>query len=150
MNKEIMSDVIYGSTDGVITTVAILGSVIGAEISKKYGLIIGIANLISDGFSMGVSRLNSSERKDMKAYIGSLVTFVSFVTIGIIPLTGILISNNMKSIIIMSVISFIIIGLIKGIYERRIMRSVIESVILGGSGASVSYVIANKIKKMLV
>ena len=147
--EEYISDVIYGSTDGVITTVAILGSVLGAEISREYGIIIGMANLISDGFSMGVSRLNSSERKDKKAYIGSLLTFVSFVLIGIIPLTGILISNNIRTIILMSIISFIIIGLIKGLYERRVMRNVVESIVLGGSGATVSYIIANKIKGMI-
>ena len=45
--------------DGVITTVAIIGGTLGAQIPSKYALILGASNVLADGFSMGISRYNS-------------------------------------------------------------------------------------------
>ena len=55
MNK-FLSEFIYGSIDGLITTFAIISSSIGASIPNVYIVIISIASLLSDGYSMGVSR----------------------------------------------------------------------------------------------
>jgi VIT1/CCC1 family predicted Fe2+/Mn2+ transporter len=45
---------VYGATDGAVTTFAIVAGVIGASLSPSIILILGIANLIADGFSMAV------------------------------------------------------------------------------------------------
>ena len=80
----ILSDFIYGGMDGVITTAAIIAGIIGANISTKYALILGLANLCADGFSMGISRYNSLidviEKKNSSPLIASCVTFFSFVS----------------------------------------------------------------------
>lgn len=48
-------DFIYGAIDGCVTTFAIVSGVIGAELSAAIVLILGLANLLADGFSMAVS-----------------------------------------------------------------------------------------------
>ncbi len=50
-----LKDFIYGSIDGIITTFAIVSGVIGAELSSGVIIILGLANLLADGFSMGIS-----------------------------------------------------------------------------------------------
>lgn len=45
--------VIFGGLDGTITTFAIIAASFGAGLEFKYVIIMGIANLIADGFSMG-------------------------------------------------------------------------------------------------
>ena len=48
-------DFVYGGIDGAITSFAIVTGVMGAQLSHKIILILGIANLFADGFSMAAS-----------------------------------------------------------------------------------------------
>ena len=83
-----MSDFIYGGMDGVITTSAIIAGIIGANISTKYALVLGLANLCADGFSMGISRYNSLVDMNFSTkypLYASIITFLSFVVMGAIP-----------------------------------------------------------------
>lgn len=50
-----IKDFIYGSIDGIVTTFAIVSGVYGAKLSSGVVIILGLANLIADGFSMGIS-----------------------------------------------------------------------------------------------
>ncbi|UTF61386.1 VIT1/CCC1 transporter family protein [Gilvimarinus sp. DA14] len=50
-----LRDFIYGATDGLITTFAIVAGVAGAGLSPAVVIILGAANLLADGFSMGAS-----------------------------------------------------------------------------------------------
>ena len=43
---------VYGGIDGVVTTFAIVAGVVGASLAPLIVLILGVANLIADGFSM--------------------------------------------------------------------------------------------------
>ena len=47
-----LRDVIYGAIDGAVTTFAIVAGVVGAELSTKVIIALGIANVLADGFSM--------------------------------------------------------------------------------------------------
>ena len=48
-------DMVYGATDGVITTFAVVAGVKGAGLDPQVALILGAANLLADGFSMAAS-----------------------------------------------------------------------------------------------
>lgn len=48
-------DFIYGSIDGTVTTFAIISGVVGAGLSNQTIIILGLANVLADGFSMGAS-----------------------------------------------------------------------------------------------
>jgi vacuolar iron transporter family protein len=50
-----LRDWIYGGVDGSVTTFAVVAGVIGAELSPTVILVIGLANIIADGFSMAAS-----------------------------------------------------------------------------------------------
>jgi vacuolar iron transporter family protein len=50
-----LRDWIYGGIDGAVTTFAVVAGVVGAELSPKIILIIGLANILADGFSMAAS-----------------------------------------------------------------------------------------------
>lgn len=50
-----LKDFIYGAVDGTITTFAVVSGVVGAEFSNTVIIILGLANLLADGFSMGIS-----------------------------------------------------------------------------------------------
>ena len=49
-----LRDFIYGGIDGAVTTFAVVAGVVGAELSPGIIVILGLANLIGDGFSMAV------------------------------------------------------------------------------------------------
>jgi VIT1/CCC1 family predicted Fe2+/Mn2+ transporter len=47
-----LRDAVYGGIDGAVTTFAVVSGVTGADLTARVLLILGIANLIADGFSM--------------------------------------------------------------------------------------------------
>ncbi len=53
--KRYIPEFVYGAVDGTVTTFAVVAASAGAGISSSVILILGIANLIADGFSMGSS-----------------------------------------------------------------------------------------------
>ena len=50
-----VKEFIYGSVDGAVTTFAIVAGVAGAGMSAEVIIILGLANLLADGFSMAAS-----------------------------------------------------------------------------------------------
>jgi len=50
-----LRDWIYGGIDGVVTTFAVVASVVGADLSSKVVLVLGLANLVADGFAMAAA-----------------------------------------------------------------------------------------------
>ncbi len=74
------SDALYGAIDGTVTTFAIVAGLAGASLAGPIVLILGVANLLADGFSMAVSaavatrsertrrdRLRQMEHRHLKA-----------------------------------------------------------------------------------
>ena len=47
-----LRDWVYGGMDGTVTTFAVVSGVVGAELPTTVILILGLANLVADGFSM--------------------------------------------------------------------------------------------------
>jgi VIT1/CCC1 family predicted Fe2+/Mn2+ transporter len=50
-----LRDFVYGAIDGAVTTFAVVSGVAGAQLSGTVIIILGLANLIGDGFSMAAS-----------------------------------------------------------------------------------------------
>lgn len=55
-----LRDFIYGAIDGTVTTFAVVAGVEGASLSATVVIILGVANLAADGFSMAVSNFLGS------------------------------------------------------------------------------------------
>ncbi len=56
-----LQDWVYGSIDGAVTTFAVVSGVIGAQLSIRVILILGIANLLADGFSMAAGNYSATK-----------------------------------------------------------------------------------------
>ncbi|QHL86026.1 hypothetical protein GU926_00625 [Nibribacter ruber] len=54
-NHSYLKDFIYGAVDGAVTTFAVVSGVAGANLAPQVVIILGMANLLADGFSMAVS-----------------------------------------------------------------------------------------------
>ena len=50
-----LADFVYGAIDGTVTTFAVVSGVAGAGLSSDIIVILGLANLVGDGFSMAAS-----------------------------------------------------------------------------------------------
>ena len=94
-----IAEVIYGANDGIVTTFAVVAGVAGAALDPTIVLILGVANLLADGFSMGMSNYLSQRSEadyqaaqgntttvDRPAVYTAAVTFLSFVIAGWAPL----------------------------------------------------------------
>ncbi len=55
---------VYGGVDGVVTTFAVVAGVLGASLSYNIVLILGLANLLADGFSMAASAYSSAKAEE--------------------------------------------------------------------------------------
>jgi len=60
-----LCDFVYGGIDGAVTTFAVVSGVAGAGLSPGIVIILGLANLIGDGFSMAASNFLGS-RADLQ------------------------------------------------------------------------------------
>jgi len=49
-----LKDFVYGAIDGSVTTFAVVSGVVGAGLSSNVIIVLGLANLLADGFSMAV------------------------------------------------------------------------------------------------
>ena len=56
-----LGEFVYGGLDGVITTFAVVSGVVGANLNAGVILILGLANLLADGFSMGTGSFLSKQ-----------------------------------------------------------------------------------------
>ncbi|MEA2572059.1 MAG: vacuolar iron transporter family protein [Acidobacteriota bacterium] len=64
-----LRDWIYGGIDGSVTTFAVVTGVIGADLAPAIIVILGVANLLGDGFSMAASNYlgTRTERQEIEA-----------------------------------------------------------------------------------
>ena len=56
-----LRDWVYGGIDGTVTTFAIMAGVVGASLSSSVVVILGIANLLADGFSMAAANYTGTK-----------------------------------------------------------------------------------------
>jgi VIT1/CCC1 family predicted Fe2+/Mn2+ transporter len=97
--EDYLSEFVYGGIDGAVTTFAVVAGATGARFDTKVLLVLGFANLIADGFSMGVgsylstkSQVELDAKKGKKAseepspIINGITTYLSFILVGIVPL----------------------------------------------------------------
>jgi VIT1/CCC1 family predicted Fe2+/Mn2+ transporter len=90
-----LAEVVYGANDGIVTTFAVVAGVAGAALDPGIVVILGVANRLADGFSMGLrSYLSHQSDLTYQAAVGeatdgakspkgtAAVTFLAFVFVG--------------------------------------------------------------------
>ena len=56
-----LRDAVFGAIDGAVTTFAIVAGVVGANLSLKVIVALGIANVLADGFSMAAGNYSGTK-----------------------------------------------------------------------------------------
>jgi VIT1/CCC1 family predicted Fe2+/Mn2+ transporter len=86
---------IFGALDGVITTMAVVAGATGANLGARVALILGVANLLGDGISMGASNYlglkselqqTGGDVRREAPWRHGLATTAAFVVVGTVPL----------------------------------------------------------------
>jgi VIT1/CCC1 family predicted Fe2+/Mn2+ transporter len=55
----VVGDAVLGGIDGCVTTFAVVSGAVGAGFPSTVAVVLGFANLLADGFSMGISNYES-------------------------------------------------------------------------------------------
>jgi VIT family len=61
-----LRDVVYGAIDGIVTTFAVVAGVASAGRATRVVLILGVANLAADGFSMAVCNFLGARSEEQR------------------------------------------------------------------------------------
>ncbi|MEM7756042.1 MAG: VIT1/CCC1 transporter family protein [Planctomycetota bacterium] len=165
-----LREFVYGGIDGTVTTFAVVAGVAGAGLSPAIVLILGLANLLGDGFAMAAGNYLSTKadrhlderhnggsepsstadaEAESTARRAAATTFISFVALGAIPLVPFtveyLIAADLPAFELSTAataVAFCIIGVAKGRVTRRsIGRSVFETLAIGGAAAGVAFAV---------
>lgn len=157
----LLSDFTYGGIDGIITTFAIVAGSAGAGLSPITVFILGLANVIADGFSMGAGRyisakaeLEENSQRKISPLKSSMVTFFSFILLGLLPLSSFILSYTLqvqnrymwKMAYILTFVGLFVIGYIKGyVLNKNPIKSAIITLLVGGVASLIAYFVAKKL-----
>ncbi|MGJ8655688.1 MAG: VIT1/CCC1 transporter family protein [Akkermansiaceae bacterium] len=67
MGNDYLKDSILGAIDGAVTTFAVVSSVAGAGLSSSLVIVLGIANMLADGFSMAAGNFSGTRAENQSA-----------------------------------------------------------------------------------
>lgn len=95
-----LRDMIYGAMDGAVTTFAVVSGVTGAGLEPKIVIVLGVAGVVGDGFSMAagnymgtkadrqrvVESIDAVRDSGSNPFTAAATTFVAFLVAGVIPL----------------------------------------------------------------
>jgi VIT1/CCC1 family predicted Fe2+/Mn2+ transporter len=150
--RHYLPDLVYGANDGAITTFAVVAGVTGAELSKRIILILGFANLVADGFSMGasnfLSRRSHAEAADRagapEAIRHAAGTLLGFVTAGLVPLVAYLVpvpgDDRFPLAVALTLATLYAVGASRAWVTRLgFFRSGVEMLLVGALAAGVAY-----------
>lgn len=159
MNKRVnkyLPQFVYGAFDGIVTTFAVVAAGAGAGLEARVIIILGLANLIADGFSMGSSAYLSQRAEKISTRYAARVgiaTFSAFVVVGLLPvlpyLFGLLTNAEGLQLFIiaciLAVIAFAVVGYGKAFTGGRKARlaSIVETLTLGIIAAVLSYLLGD-------
>lgn len=164
---ELLKDVIFAADDGIITTFAIAAGVQGGALPPSAFLILGLANLFADGFSMAVSNYlgTKSEKEFLEAQKeksaryetplrNALVTFFSFVIAGSIPILSFIptfsSSQSFFYTIVLSLTALFLVGALRAAFTRRKwFGSGLEMLLLGGLAAGIAYLVGFSLRGLI-
>lgn len=171
--EQYLGQLVYGAIDGSVTTFAVVAGAAGAKLSSTVIIILGFANLIADGFSMGASAyLSAKSERDLKKSKDAahddgetpmgdgVATFLSFVVIGLVPVlvyvVDALLGMKLDSPTLFAIscfltgAAFMAIGIIKGqMTKTSQLKAAFETLLLGGIAAALAYILGDLLARAL-
>lgn len=169
--EDYLSEFVYGGIDGVVTTFAVVAGATGARFDLKVILVLGFANLVADGFSMGIGsylskkselelmqKRGESIKNEPSPVINGFTTYLAFILFGLVPLLAYaaeflfeLSGDNVFLISILSTaVAFWAIGLLKSrVAKTPVVRAVFETVFLGLVAAVFAFVLGDVLERLI-
>ena len=159
-----IKDIVYGANDGIVTTFAVVAGSMGAGLSREVILILGIANLLADGFAMGAGNYLGSlseeevaeehgRRHGKKILAPAAFTFVSFSLAGSLPLLPFIFGavNGFISAIIVTGVALFVVGAFLGhlVLRRHWLVLGFQMLLIGGTASILAYGIGNLVERLL-
>lgn len=154
MIRHYLPDLVYGANDGLITTFAVVSGVVGAHLSQRIILILGFANLVADGFSMGASNFlarrsyaDADERADRtEALRHGSATFIGFILAGLVPLIAYIVpladDAQFATAVVLTLSTLFAVGASRAfVTHLGWIRSGLEMLCVGTLAAAVAYAI---------
>jgi VIT1/CCC1 family predicted Fe2+/Mn2+ transporter len=149
-----LPDIIFGASDGIITTLAVVSGVVGAALSTTVILVLGFANLLADGFSMGASNVLSRRSHTGEHALPTLAdaanhgaaTFAGFVVAGIVPLAAYLVpwfdGARFTAATVLALATLFAVGAARTFFTGRgWLVSGLEMLCIGAAAAAVAYAV---------
>ena len=168
--RHYIRDVIYGANDGIITTFAVVAGVTGGALSARAVLIVGVANLLADGLSMGVgNNLSIRSHESALAAMGrpeeessplrhGVATLLAFVAAGAVPLVPYVLqtveANRFALSLILTFVTRFAVGALRAaVTTDRWLSAGLEMLLLGvavavaayGSGALIASIVGSQL-----
>lgn len=148
-----IGNLVYGANDGIITTFAVIAGASGAGFPSAVIIVLGIANLVADGFSMAASKYLSVKSEQSIDQAGSekrnalkdgATTFLAFVGAGALPLIPFLLPHTAEHAFAVSAtagaFAFFLIGAARTfVIRKNVVLAGLEMLIVGGAAASIAY-----------
>ena len=149
-----LPDLVFGANDGIITTLAVVSGVVSASLSTKVILILGFANLLADGVSMGasnvLSRRSATEGETMpslhEASRHGLATIIGFVAAGFVPLLAYLLpglsGDRFVIAAALGLATLFCVGASRSLFIRRSWHLAgLEMLLIGAGAGALAYLI---------
>lgn len=162
---------VYGANDGIVTTFAVVAGVAGAGLPASTILILGIANLFADGFSMGVGDYLGEKSESIKVEIEKgvkpkanlwrtgMVTFFAFVIAGSLPLLPYLlhyfgVNIPLRHQLFVSIMATLLAQFMVGSARTALIggnfwKNGLQMVGIGAIAATVAYVVGGLVESLI-
>ena len=151
--RKFLADIVFGATDGIVTTFTIVSGVEGAKLAPSIVIILGLVNLFADGVSMGASSFlsmragglaNNISHGILKPVYHAMITFFSFIIFGAIPLISFFVPGFFEYrfiiSVLMTIIALVAVGMLRSIVAKEgWFRGSLEMLAIGGSAALIAY-----------
>ncbi|HKU44775.1 MAG TPA: VIT1/CCC1 transporter family protein [Polyangiales bacterium] len=158
-----LRDIVNGACDGVVTTLAIVAGVSGAQFEPRVAVVLGIVNLAADGLSMGAS--NYLGMKSELEQLGHSVAFeapwrhgvattLAFVAAGTVPLVTYALPLpdewHFATALALAGVALGVVGASRSAFTGRpAWRCALEMLLIGGAAAGVGYVLGLLVDPLL-
>ena len=152
-----LKDVVYGANDGLITTFAVVAGVEGGALTHRAVLVVGFANLVADGLSMGVGNfLSIRSQEHVRRTLAlpeeeasparhAIATFLAFAAAGVIPLVAYVVpavptSARVATATLSTLTALFVVGALRStVTDEPALSGGLEMLGLGAIVAAVAY-----------
>lgn len=162
-----IGDMVFGANDGIVTTFAVVSGVTGAALSPRIIIILGLANLLADGFAMGAGNyLGMRSEQEYKnnttgaaregpvhAFGHGAAIFLAFVLAGSVPLLPFLFAPRgdlfLLSCLATGTALFVVGSLRTFVTRARWFVSGLEMLLIGSLAATAAYLVGHFLKQLV-